>query len=169
MKVLAYIFGILALMIWVSSVQAKEKKNILLMQAFANLFYALQYFIFGYLSTGLMNMVSVIRSIIFAKNAKDNKQPSVFYLILFILIIIILGLIYCRSFIALLPIIGTILYTISGWVKSNTILRYIYMICAVIFFVFNLNAGTYIPLIGNICEIISGTISLIRFKPNKSI
>ena len=164
MKTLTYIFGFAALLVWISSVQAKDKKNILLLQALANLFYALYYYLLDYPSTALMNMISVMRCLVFAKSTQLKKQPHVIFLIIFILFIIIDGTLYTKSILDFLPLIATILYTISGWVKSTNTLRYTYIICACIFSYYNYNAGAYIPLIGNIGELISGTISIIRFN-----
>ena len=164
MKLLAYIFGILALLIWISSVQAKKKKDILLLQSLANFFYALQYFIQGLTLAGLMNIVSTIRCLLFSYKAKHKKRPNVLYLILFIIIIILLGLKFNTNTLDIIPIIATILYTISSWVKSNSILRYTYIFCACIFLYYNYTVGAYIPLIGNIGEIISGIIAISRFK-----
>ena len=169
MIILAYFFGICALIVWLSSVQVKEKKDILLFQALANFFYAIQYFLFGLLSTGLMNIVSTARSLVFAKTAKEKQQPKVSFLIFFLLIILIFAFLFCKNFLDFLPIIATILYTISGWVKSKSILRYTYILCACIFLYYNFTVETYIPMIGNIGEIISGIISIIRFRKKGNI
>ena len=168
MNIIANLFGFLALTIWISSVQVKEKKNILLLQSLANLFYACQYFIFGLTVTGLMNTVSTVRCLLFAKEAKNNKQPDLFYLLIFILILMLFGALYSHTFLDVIPLTATILYTISGWVKSNTFLRYTYIFCAGLFFYYNFTVGAYIPLIGNIGEILSGAIALFRYKKIKA-
>ena len=168
MKPFAYIFGILALLIWIYSVQAKEKKNILLFQSLANFFYALQYFIQDLILAGSMNLVSTIRCLLFSYKSKKKEQPSVIYLILFIIILIILGIkFHTNTFLDLIPIIATILYTISSWVKSNRTLRYTYILCACLFLYYNYTVKAYVPLIGNIGEIISGIIAISRFKAKK--
>ena len=169
MNTLAIIFGILALILWIGSVQVKERHNILLVQALANFFYALQYYFLGFLSTALMNLVSTIRCITFARSAKLKKQPHEIYLITFLILILLIAIRYCNTFLDFLPIVATMLYTISAWLNKDSILRYVYILCACIFSIYNYKMGAYIPLIGNFGEIISGTISLVRFKSKRTI
>lgn len=164
MNIIPHIFGAFALATWLSSVQVNKKSNILLLQLLANALYAIQYFLLGLASTAFMNVVSVLRCYIFGINAKKNKEAPFWVLLLILFIIFILALIYCKTFLDLMPILATLLYTISTWKNDTKRLRYVYIICGVLFGVYNLIVGAYVNLIGNFFEVLSGTISIFRFK-----
>ena len=167
MNILPHIFGTLALGTWVSSVQVKKKSNILILQFWANVFYALQYFLLGFFSTGLMNLVSVFRCFTFSLNARKNKENPLWLLILLLSIIIIFALIYCRTLLSIIPILATFLYTISTWQNDTKYLVYIFILCAILFLLYNYLVGAYVALIGNLFEIISGIVSIIRMEKQK--
>lgn len=167
MNILPNVFGAFALGAWISSVQVKKKSNILILQLLANVFYAIQYFILGYFSTGLMNLVSVFRCFTFGINAKKNKDNPFWLLLLILFTIFILSLIYCKTFLGLIPVFTTLLYTISTWQNKTKYLRYVFILCAILFAFYNFKVGAYITLLGNLFEIISGIISIIRFEREK--
>ena len=167
MNILPHIFGAFALGTWISSVQTKKKSNILVLQLLANLFYALQYFIMGFFSTGLLNLVGAFRSACFAINAKKNKENSFELLLWLLLIIYFIAVTSCNTFLSIIPVLTTILHTISTWQNNTKYLRYIFILCAVLFVFYNFMIGAYVALIGNLFEIISGMVSLIRFEKRK--
>ena len=167
MNFIPHVFGAFALGTWISSVQVKKKFNILILQLLANIFYAVQYFLLGYFSTGLMNIVSAFRCFAFGINAKRNKNNSFGLLLLILFIIFILSLLFCKTYLGLIPIFNTILYTISSWQDNTKYLRYIFVLCSILFVFYNWIVGAYVTLIGNIFEIISGIISIIRFEKQK--
>jgi len=167
MNILPHVFGALALSTWISSVQVKKKSNILVLQLLANIFYAIQYFLLGFFSTGLMNLVSVFRCLSFGINARRNKDNPFWLLCLILFLIFILGLMYCKTFLGLIPIFATLLYTISTWQNNTKYLRYVFILCSVLFLFYNYMICAYIALIGNLFEIISGTVSIIRFEKGK--
>lgn len=167
MNILPHIFGAFALGAWVSSVQVKKKTSILFFQLLANAFFAAQYFLLGLVSTALLNLFSVFRSCVFGINAKKNKNNPLWLLIFLLLIIFILALIYCDNFLALIPVCTTILYTVSTWQNNTNYLRYVFIICAILFLIYNFKVGAYIALLGNLFELISGAISVLRFDEGK--
>jgi len=160
MNLVPHIFGAFALGTWISSIQVKKKSNVLILQLLANVFYGIQYFLFGYFSTGLMNLVSVFRCYVFGINARKNKENPFWLLLLILYVVFILALFSCKSFLGLLPVLATLLYTISTWQNNIKWLRYVYIICSIIFLIYNYLVGAYVTMAGNLFEITSGTIDL---------
>ena len=169
MNILPHVFGALALASWISSVQVKKKSNILILQLLANVFYAIQYFFMGYISTGLMNLVSVFRCYTFGVNAKKNRETPFWLLCLILSIIFVLAMLYCKTFLGIIPMLATILYTVSTWQNNTKFLRYIFVVCSILFIFYNYVVGAYVALVGNLFEIISGVTSIIRFEKGKNI
>ena len=114
-----------------------------------------------------MNLVSVFRCCTFGINARKNKDNPLWLLLLILYIIFILALIYCKTLISIIPIFTTLLCTISTWQNNTKYLRYVFILCSVLFLFYNWIVGAYIALIGNLFEIISGAVSIIRFEKQK--
>lgn len=164
MVYIPHIFGFFALITWLGSIQVKKKSEILIFQLLANILYSIQYFLLGFFSTGTLNIVSSCRSLFFAINAKKNKENPLWLLILILSLIFIVAMIFCNSFISLIPVLATILYSISSWQNNTRYLRIVFIICAILYAFYNFIAGAYISLIGNWFEVISGTLAIYRFQ-----
>ncbi len=158
MKFLAQIIGSLAVSIWVLSIQNKERKNILKFQAVANFLYIIEYALLGAYSAASMNFISTLRCIIFKEKEENSK-----WLIIFIILILLLGLLTYEKPISLIPVIITIFYTISSSKSNVKWNRIAVLASAFIWLYYNYKVGAYIVILGNILEIISGIVSLKRY------
>ena len=78
-------------------------------------------------------------------------------------------MLYCKTFLGIIPILATILYTVSTWQNNTKFLRYIFVVCSILFIFYNYVVGAYVALVGNLFEIISGVTSIIRFEKGKNI
>lgn len=164
MYVLAQIISILAIFCWVISIQNKKKENIIVCQSSANALYAIQYFLLNVNSAALMNIISAIRSFVFYDNEKNKRKNSSYILAFFFIAIFIIGLLTFDGVISLIPIVITLAYTYSIWQNNLNITRYIFLISAFIWIFYNIQVGAYITVLGNLLEITSGIISIIRFR-----
>ncbi len=135
------------------------------MNLFKNYFCStIEYLVLGVLSAASMNFVSTIRCYLFYRKKKERRKVPEVWLIGFISLLIILGIITYNGYLSLIPIIITIFYTISSYLKKAKWIRIVVLIAAFIWIYYNYMVGAYVVIIGNILEIISGTISLIRYR-----
>ena len=111
-----------------------------------------------------MNGVSAVRCFVFYKYTKNNKQIPFIYLIIFILLVLILGIISYQGISSLIPITITIIYFISTYIKKEKYTRLALIICAIIWLIYNYNFSAYIAMIGNTFEIITGFIALHKYN-----
>ena len=162
--IISNLVGLIALSFWVGSIQAKRKRKIMITQLIANVFYAAQYILIGAVSTGIMNIISCVRYYVYNKNEEKGKENSIALLFLFVAIIILIAVLTVRRYIDLIPIVISIWYTYITWQKNTKLLRYGFIGAAVVWMYYNLQVQAYAPFIGNILEIISGTIAIARFK-----
>lgn len=158
------LFGSIALLLWVISIQISKKSKILIFQLFANVFYAIQYTLLGAYSAVFMNITSIIRSFIYSKYEKNNKNIPIQFMIFFCFMIIIIGFLSCTNLISIIPIIITLAYCIASWIRGSFCTRIIFVLCAILWIFYNISVHAYISVIGNILEIFSGVIALIRFR-----
>ena len=167
MYVLANIIGVLAIITWSLSIQNKDKKGILIYQVAASVLYGVQYFLLGAFSACLMDFTSALRCLIFYFEDKKRGKVSNISFILFAIIILIFGIISFKGIISILPIITSLIGLYSIWQNNLNKTRYLFIVNALIWLFYNFSVGAYVNIIGNFFEILSGIISIIRFRRNK--
>ena len=161
------IFGAIALVFWIGSIQRQDKKKILFNQIIANSFYAVQYAFLHLFSAASMNMVSVVRSIVFYFYEKKGKSIPKWMLAVFVAVLALLGYLTYTNLLGLLPIVITVAYAYSMWQKNLVVVRWIYIIAACGWIVYNIVGRAYVSMVGNVFEIISGAVALYRYRAEK--
>ncbi len=169
MNIFIQILGLLALISWVSSVQLKNKTDILKLQIVASVFYCLHYGMLDAVSAAAVSVVSIIRLLTIFLIERKGRRVSIYLLVLFILLLFGVGALTYVKPLSLIPIFITILYTYATWQSNTKIIRIIFFICGWLWIYFNYNVGSYILIIGNMMEIISSTVSFFRFDFRKKI
>ena len=167
MVVLAQVLALFAILFWVISILLKNKKNILLMQVIANGIYGIEYLLLGAFSAASMNFLSFLRLLVYYFYTSLNIKMPKWILFVFIALVLLFGIITYDGLISLLPIIITVLYTYAFWQNNLNVARIIYIVAAIIWIYYNYEVGAYVGIIGNILEIITGLISLIKYRGGK--
>ena len=167
MVILAQVLASLAILFWVISILLKNKKNILLMQVIANGIYGIEYLLLGAFSAASMNFLSFLRLLVYYFYALLNIKMPKWILFVFITLVLLFGIITYDGLISLLPIIITVLYTYAFWQNNLNVARIIYIVAAIIWIYYNYEVGAYVGIIGNALEIITGLISLIKYRGGK--
>ncbi len=161
---IAQLLGLMALIILVVSFQKNKKDTLLKYQIFSSLLFALQYLFLNAISGCLMNLMTVIRNLIFKKY--NNKIPII-YLILIIICMVTLSVFSYNGIISILPTIAVILYSIAVWQKNLTITRIIEIISCSLFIIYNIKVLAISGLISTFIEMISAIIAIYRFDIKK--
>ena len=167
MVILAQVLALFAILFWVISILLKNKKNILLMQVIANGIYGIEYLLLGAFSAASMNFLSFLRLLVYYFYALLNIKMPKWILFVFIALVLLFGIITYDGLISLLPIIITVLYTYVFWQNNLNVARIIYIVAAIIWIYYNYEVGAYVGIIGNALEIITGLISLIKYRGGK--
>lgn len=167
MVILAQVLASFAILFWVISILLKNKKNILLMQVIANGIYGIEYLLLGAFSAASMNFLSFLRLLVYYFYALLNIKMPKWILFVFISLVLLFGIITYDGLISLLPIIITVLYTYAFWQNNLNVARIIYIVAAIIWIYYNYEVGAYVGIIGNILEITTGLISLIKYRGGK--
>lgn len=166
--IIAQIIGFFAIALWVYSVQNKNQSKILFFQFLANLMYGVEYFLLDAFPAVAMNLSSSLRCLLFYNKRKNNEEIPKSWLIFFLLLVLFLGIITFNNIISIIPITITIFYTLSSWMKDTKWCRIVFLVCAFIWIYYNYKVKAYISIVGNVMEIISGIISLIRFRKKEN-
>lgn len=166
-EIIYFIVSILSIFLYVMSVQFKKKKHILTTQIGASLCYLTVYVIKRAWSGVFIEILEELKNIIFIKIEKNNKKIPLYILIIFILLLIIVSIIFYDGLLSLLPLLINILLFTSTYFKNPKYIRYTMLIAGLLWGIYNIYIGAYIICVGNVLEILSATISIIRYKEKK--
>lgn len=160
--ILAQIIGFIILGITVISIHFKSKEKILLSQIIANVLVSIQYFLLNAITGGVVAIFNVIRCIIFYLYKKKNKEPSIIFLIIFIIIAITSGILSWQNIFSIIPIIAAIIFTYGIWQDNIKITRICTAITAGNWTVYNIIVSAFTGAVQSVSECISAIIAIIR-------
>lgn len=150
------ILGIIAFLLFSYSFTRKLTKNIIFYQVISNLFFTVHYLLLGSFSASIVHLI-LIAYIFMLDYYKDNKNKVFKYLILFLIIYILIGIITYDNFYSVLPIVGSLIYSISI-LKNNKMLS---IISSLIWLFFNI---IVISIGGIFLNLICIIIYILKFK-----
>lgn len=167
MFILAQFFGILIIIANALSMQMKKKQQILIMFILGNLFSTINFILLQSYSGAIICFVAIIQtSINYFFDKKEKKLPRWLigsYMIVFILC----GLITYQTYLDILPILCSILYTTTIIQTKEKNIRRITLINAISWLVYDFAAMAYTAGISDMVILISTLIGMYRFDFKK--
>ena len=152
------LIGLLAFCILVLSFYKKNIITLLVYQSTACFIYAIHFFLLGALTGAYINMINVIRSIIFTKYKNKILVP------IFILLYLIVTLVFYENIFSIFPLLGTTAYLIFMPMNSRKHLLIGEILSASLWLIYSIFVVSYSGIITEIILIISNTILLIRLR-----
>lgn len=168
-------FGIMGMIMNVVSYQAKKQKNIILIQLLGSLFFVINMFLLDAYMGGLLNLIGVIRAIVYynKNKVKNIKLCNGIFIFLYILSYFLTFFVFGKeptpfnTVAEMLPLIAMITATIAFSKKSADDIRRMTFISSPLWLIYNcLNFS----IGGILCELFSLTsvvTSMIRLKNQK--
>lgn len=161
----AHICALIGFIFLMISTQVKEKSKILLFQSLFSFFFFLQYILLGVYSASILNLVGLIRNIVYYKN---NNKISTFFIIILTLLIGLLCTIHdMNNYIFIISVIPLIINLLYAYVlsKNNIVLiKKIFLLCSIIWIIYDYFVSAYIGLICNSIEMFSYIFYFIKRK-----
>ncbi len=163
MFIVAQFFGILVIIANVLSMQMKNKKQIILMFILANLFSAINFILLQSYSGAVICFFAIIQT--FINKIFENKQQQVPKIIIgiYIVISIILGVITFNNIIDILPIICSILYTLTIIQEKEKNIRRTSLVNIILWIIYDIVCQAYTATISDLLMTISTIIGMYRF------
>ncbi|MDO4962505.1 MAG: YgjV family protein [bacterium] len=159
-----YFVSVLSIALYVASVQFKSKKNILVTQFFASMCYLIVYLIKGAYSGAYIEVLEEVKDIVFIKYEKKGKNIPLAILIVFIVLLFIVSIIFYDGILSILPLLINIILFISTYYKNPKYIRWVMLLSGLMWGIYNIYVGAYVIVIGNILEVISAIIAILKFK-----
>lgn len=161
----AHICALIGFIFLIISTQVKEKNKILLFQSLFSFFFFLQYILLGVYSAGILNLVSLVRNIVYYKNT--NKISTYSIIILTFLVGLICTICDMKNYIfiiSVIPLIINLLYAYSLSKKNIVLIKKVFLVCSIIWVIYDYFVKAYIGLICNSLEMLSYVMYFIRGK-----
>ena len=166
MNIAAQIVGIFGIVLSLLSFQLKQRKYIMLFQMTASLMFSAQLFMVGAITGGCLDMISFVRTLIFANNSK-KWASSPLWLVGFICVMIATGIMTWENAWSLLPILGAVLSTVALWMKEEKYIRLISLFVGPCWPIYNLVNGAYTGAANEVLAMTSIVIGMIRHDRKK--
>jgi len=163
MKIIGHILGLIAIGLFFLSYQVFDKKKLLIVQTLATAMLCLQYIFIGAYSGFGLNVVCIIRNILFYH--RDKKPLSGMWLpIALALIMAAVSLFSWDGYHSLLIIVGLMINTVCMGVLDSQRLRKSILITCPMILAYDAFAASYSGMISETMSIISAVIGIIRYK-----
>ncbi len=162
MFIAAQIFGILVIISNVLAMQMKKKKQIISMFILANLFSAINFILLQSYSGAIICSFAIIQNFInkLYENRKQNVPKPLIGI--YIVISILCGLITYQNYTDILPIMCSILYTITIIQNKESNIRRISLINIVLWIIYDFISMAYTAGISDIFMTISTLVGIYR-------
>lgn len=161
--IIVNVVSIISIALFLLSVQFKKKKDILIVQTLSSICYMIVYAILGALSGCIIELVEQSKNLVFIGYEKRNKEIPLYALLVFIFMLVIITIFTYDGWNSAIPLAIYILYFLSSYFKNPKHIRITMILCAMIWMVYNYTIGAKLMIIGNVLEIISAIVSLIRY------
>lgn len=167
--IIAQIMGVLAIIVLALAAHQRTKSKVLVCDTIAAVLYSIQYmFLFAY-SAVAINIIGAIKDIIFYKYAKEDKEIPIILLCIYIVIIAISGIFTYTNIFSIFPTILSILYAYGVWQSNLKVFRGMSIFIASAWFIYNLSVGAYVSVAGNMFQLVSAIIAVIRLDIMKTV
>lgn len=167
MFITAQIFGILVIIANVLAMQMKNKKQIILMFILANLFSAINFVLLQSYSGATICIFAIVQTFINKFFENKNKQVPKIVIAIYIIISIILGAITFKASIDIVPIICSILYTLTIIQDKEKNIRIISLVNILLWILYDTVCQAYTAAISDSLMTISTIIGIYRFDYKK--
>jgi hypothetical protein len=158
-----YLFGLGAMVFAISSFQAKKRITILIMQLIAHSFWTLYFTFNGAFVGAVLNLLSLLRCVVFSYKDKYKWAKSYFWLGFFIVATIVITILTWSKWYDVLPIIGTVALTFGFYMTSEKHIRLLSLIGYPMWLSYGICTASYVAIVNDGICFISLIISIIRF------
>ena len=145
----------------------KNRKKILILFILYSIFYGIHYLLLNAITGFLMNLVSIIRNIVFYKQEINNKQNSKIFLVILFTIIILFTLCSYKDYYSLISMSASLISTYSIWQKNPIIYRILAVIVSICFIIYAIHINSVFAIITEVFLLTTEIIGLILLKIQK--
>ena len=166
MNILAQLVGVVGIAFSLLSFQFSKRKHIMLFQMLASLSFSTQLFMVGAVTGGCLDLISFVRTLIFANNSKGWAK-SKGWLYGFLAVMLATGALTWENGWSILPILGSMLSTVAFWMTKEKHIRLVSLTVGPCWMVYNIVKGAYSGALNEVLAMASIVIGLLRHDRGK--
>lgn len=163
---LGQVLSIIGMALTIVSFQMKTRKQIILFQTAGSIFFLLSYLLLESWSAVYLNVVFLIRNIVFYFGKDKKWARNKLWLVALLCAVVIAGSVGFRSWLDILPIIGSVFGTVAMYMKNENMLRLLKLGDSPCWLIYNCTVPSTGGIICEVLNIISILVGLIRYKKN---
>ncbi len=142
----------------------KGKDEFLIIQAGANILYAIQYSLLGVWSGIIGNSITTVKFLSFWDDARKGRRTSLRKSIIFCVISVIFGAFgISDGWFAIIPIVNAVLVTYATAQDHPVVMRACYTVANTMWIVFNFMSRAYVSALYSVFELIVSLVSVFVF------
>ena len=157
----AQAIGIIAMGLGMLSFQMKNTKKILLVQIFSTLIFGTHYFLIGGYAGAALNILSMIRNIIFYFKEKKWAKSKI-WIYVFTAVFAVAAYLSGDGWLGILPFLGCTFMTIAVYFESGKTTRQIIWLSSPCWLIYNYITGSIGGVIAEVFNLTSIVISILR-------
>lgn len=170
-EIIAQIIGIIAMMFNILSYQGKKQQTVMLLQLLGSAFFSINFLLLGAAVGGILNIIAVIRAVVFIFRDKFNADSSFWfaafiasYIAVYILNFTVFGKepTVFNLITELLPVIGMVAINIGYKLKDSAGIRKCGLISSPSWLIYNIAAGSWGAIICETFTLISIFVGMLR-------
>lgn len=177
MDIIAQAIGIVAMIFNILSFQQKTDKGVIGLQLFGGLLFSINFFMLGAYGGGMLNVVCVIRAIVFLNKKKFNTSSPVWlavfvaaYIASYIMSFTVFGTepTVFHFILECLPVIGLTCTTIAFRHTDAGIIRRYGFVCSIMWLIYNIAVMSIGAIFCEAFSIVSIIIGMLRLDRKKT-
>lgn len=168
MFIIAQIVGLIASIINILTIQMKDKKNILFGFMSVNILFGINFILLQSYSGAIICFISAIQTLINYRLEIKNIEFPKWLIPIYIIVSVVCGLATYQGIVDILPVVGSVLYTISIIQKKEMNLRRITLANTILWLVYNLLVMAYTSAISEVFFLTSNLIAIYRYDIKKN-
>ena len=176
LEIVAQIIGIAAMAFNILSYQGKKQSTIITLQLFGGLLFAINFLMLGAYVGGLLNVIAVIRAVVFLYKDKTKADSLPLFLVFFasyIFVYVLNFTVFGREattynfIIELLPVIGMTALHVGFMLKDASAVRKCGLISSPAWLIYNVITGSIGAIICEALALVSIFVAMFRHDKKK--
>ena len=160
LTIIGNIIALIASLLMIIASYVKEKKKIIKIQTIQILLFVLSNLVLGGITGTIINIANFVRNILCYKNKLTQKM-----IIIINLIVVLLSLIFNNlSFIGLLPVVASVIYTCFMNTKSVINLKLLIILTTISWAIYDITIKSYTSSIFDVFSLLACIISIYQIK-----
>ena len=162
--IISQFIGFAAFFVSIFAYHKNKKEKILGNMVISNILNLIHYLLLGAYSGCITKIIAICRDYFIILKSKNKLFSSNIFLIIFILIYIVTGILTYKSKWSVLPLLAAIIYIVPVWNGDELTIKKTAFVCYFLWLIYNIFVFSIAGIVSNVISIIS---TFVAIKNNK--